>query len=229
MQAPRDAPLAAEGGQPAGELDRCLVVEGDAPAGIGGVDGGRQRLEQAAVPLLALAQRLLAPLELGDVLEAINAADDLAGAVEQRVNIGEDGGAAAVGPLDDDFAVPHRQTGAQHLGHRRFGRRQRRATGAIGLVAAAIALPALAERASPQLGGAAIVLHDDAVAVARVNANGQPVEKAVPRLERLLQRERDHRQRCGLTPIGGIAHEPISSEQEPNYRHSRHSAIPLIG
>ena len=47
IKAPRAAPFAlADGWAASPECSRCLVVEGNSPSGVGGIDGGGQRLQQ---------------------------------------------------------------------------------------------------------------------------------------------------------------------------------------
>jgi hypothetical protein len=43
------------------ERCRCLIVVGDPPGGIGGIDGGRQCIEQLTKPAFALAQSRMGP------------------------------------------------------------------------------------------------------------------------------------------------------------------------
>jgi hypothetical protein len=119
------------------EVGGSPVVERDAACGVGRVDGRGQRLEQLAEEPLALAQRLLRPFALGDVLKAVHAADDLAVGAEERIEVGEDGDARTIGTLDDDLPVADRLARAQQLGHRRLGQGQRLAVGSVRLVSPA--------------------------------------------------------------------------------------------
>ena len=91
--------------------------------------------------------------------------------VEQRIDIRENEQALPVGPFDDDLSVPHRPAGAQNLCHRSLGGVERRAVGLEGTVGAAEAeLRVSGDRCvAPQLGGAPIILDEDAFAVTGVD------------------------------------------------------------
>jgi len=88
--------IVADDRMPTAKLSGSLVAEGDAAVGVGRVDGCGESLEQIAVPSFALLQALLGSFARGDVLEAIDAANELAGLVAQRVEIGENGEPAAI-------------------------------------------------------------------------------------------------------------------------------------
>jgi hypothetical protein len=60
------------------QLGRGLVVEGDPAGGIGGVARGGQRLKKVVETALAVDSRRFGRLQGGDVLEAVDAADEVA-------------------------------------------------------------------------------------------------------------------------------------------------------
>lgn len=180
METPSDAPLVgADQRLGAGQLDRGLIIEGDAPVGIGGVDRRGERIEQLAVPALALDQQGFRPLRLGNIMKARHAAEQRALRVEQRIDIGADE-SFAVGSLDDEFASAHRLTAAQHLVHRTVPRR-----GFLGGDGPADVVEAhrasVCRRVSPQqFCCAPIAVDDSALNIAGTHPNRQRVKRAIP-------------------------------------------------
>src|SRR5262249_59700720 len=73
---------------------------------VGDADGGV--LERAAEPLLALAQRFLGPLALGDIFKNVDRPRAPSLLVVQRIDAHAHDDAGAVRPLDDDFRVARR-------------------------------------------------------------------------------------------------------------------------
>ena len=152
------------------------------------VDGGRQRIEQAAIPGLARLEAFLCGLALADVLEAVHAADEASLVIEQRIEIGKDGDARAVRPLEDQLPVANGLAGGEQFCHRRGFRRKLRAIGGEGLGSAAQADLPIADigGSAPDLRGVAIILNEAAFRVAGIDADRQPLEKPVPREKRPL-------------------------------------------
>ena len=158
---------------------------------------------------LARLEAFLCGLALADVLEAVHAADEASLVVEQRIEIGKDGDARAVRPLEDELTVANGLAGGEQFCHRRGFRRKLPAIGGEGPGSAAQADLPIADigGSAPDLRGVAIILNEAAFRVAGIDADRQPLEKPVPRKKRPLQGLRHGRQRGDAAAIAhGIQH-----------------------
>ena len=91
---------------------------GALPGRVGADPRGFRAFEMHAGLRLALAQRFLRLLALGDVVKAIDCSRDFSSFVLQRTDIHDDGNPRAVGPLDEHFRVTRgRYFARDHLGH----------------------------------------------------------------------------------------------------------------
>ncbi len=187
---PGDAPaIAAENRFGAGQLRRGAVVEGDPALGVGRVDGGRQGVEQLARPPLMGLQILGGAPERSDVLQAPKAADDLAGPIEQGVDVGDDSAARSVGALDDHLVITDRRSRPEDLSHRGVLGGQRRTVRRIDPERSAVAEAGVPDGGNgiPELRRATIELDQDAVVVTGIDGDGELLEQTIPGVQRLLQ------------------------------------------
>ena len=177
------------------------LVDAHEPAlGVELDDADRGMLVGRGPALLLLAQIVLAAVEridhalaLGDVLEAVDGADQLALRIEQRIDVEQHDDLLAVGALDRHLLVADRPAGLQHLGE--LGARQLLALAAEELALRGELVVGLARlrRAAPELHGALVVLHDPAGGVADAGRDRQQFEDFVGGPQRLFQRQRKHR------------------------------------
>ncbi len=201
--------LLADRGREAPEPLRRLVVVEKLAVRVGGVDRGGQRFHHMARDAAALAHPVLHPDTFADVLEAVDAADQMALLVEQGIDIGEDGEPGAVRPLDRQFAVAHGLAAGQHLRHRGFLRSELPAVTADGPRSGTIPIGRLTQgrRATPQFHGPAVELHQQAVAVAGVDADREVLDQRGRRTHDAFQRQgRDGGAPAARTRIGRIGH-----------------------
>ena len=102
-----------------GECDSGRVEMREPPLGVGRVDRHREGIDHLTEASLALAREPLGLPALGDIVEAIDGADDLPAFVFQRLWVGNDIPSCAVGSLDDNFRVVRIEGFAtQHARHR---------------------------------------------------------------------------------------------------------------
>ena len=127
--------------------------------------------DEVAQHLLGGPQRFVGLLALGDILKAIDRADDVAIAVLEGFDVDERDAAHAARPLDMDFLLAQGNAGTQHLGHRAFMVRQQAAVGPEHFIGAAIPFVGIAKlgRPAPQFGGAAVIAKHQPLAVANID------------------------------------------------------------
>jgi hypothetical protein len=154
----------------------------------------------------------LGSLTRGDVLEAVHPADESAGFVAQRVEIGENGETASVWALDHELAVADRAASLEQLGHRSFLERKRFSVGPIGFECSGETMFSIADNQglAPELGGAIVVLDEITFGITDADADGKPFEEAVARFEGVLQGAGDdrlwrsavpRRRACHISPL----------------------------
>jgi len=145
--------------------------------------------------LLALLQPSLGSLTRGDVLEAIHPADESAGFIAQRVEIGENGETASVWALDHELAVADRAASLEQLGHRSFVEPKRFSVGPIGFECPRETMFSIGDNRglAPELGGAIVVLDEITFGITDADADGKPLKEAVAQLKGVLQGAGDDR------------------------------------
>jgi hypothetical protein len=152
--------------------ERPVIAQAEAPALL------LQHLPAARRGGLAAGQFACA-LAVGGVVEAIDGADDVAGAVLDRLDMQHHGRARAVRPLDHALRPMYRGAGLEDVGHRRRFAGDPPAV-EVPPVRAAEALAVIADTrgAAPQLGGLAVEPEDAPAGIAGVGSDGQDLQDA---------------------------------------------------
>src|SRR6185312_14249517 len=121
-------------------------------------------------------------LALGDVDQHVHRTGELAGFIEQRRRIGNEGHARAVRPLASRFHAAHRSLLLEADRHRALVVAQRRAVGPIELPRAAPLAGAQHRAVAPQFRGGFVVVGDAPGGVGGVDGGGQGIEQPVEAL-----------------------------------------------
>ena len=183
----------------------------DRALGVEEADDVRGVLDQEAEPLLALAQRLLGPLALGDIFKNVDRPRASSLVVVQRFDVHAHDDACAVRLLDDDFRVSRRPAIANAGRYGRSIVRQRRPVHLPQPYRSAESLIIHAEPrlAAPQLGGAPVVEGDPAFGITGVNSGGHERDQLPHSLLALAQRL------LGPLALGDVFREPGNARDVP--------------
>jgi hypothetical protein len=171
----------------------------------GGVLVGRVPALLLLAQLLALALDLHRhALALGDVLDAVDRADDTTLSIAQRLDVEQHHDPGAVRPLDHDLGVADRLARLQHASHR--GLLQDLAIGVVEPRRGGELLVGFAGRgfAAPDFRRAPVVLDDPRLGIADPGRHRQKLEDPAGFGHRAIERS-DKRRRLGLGHIAAHA------------------------
>ena len=135
-----------------------------------------------------LETQIRRPPAFGDIVEAVDRADDSASAILEGVDIGQNCDARAARSFEDDLPIAHRQAGAQDFSHWRIGARKRSAVEAVHANEAEESFVRFTGfgGAAPELGGAAIVAKDKAVLIANIDGGRKQIPKRFGQPKQML-------------------------------------------
>jgi len=115
--------------------------------------GGLNECQQILRTMIHLVREYLCvffgPLALGNILEAVHGADDVSSAIPEGIDVNKRNAAHTIRPLNVNFLLAHRNTGAQHIGHGALMMREQTAVGAVHSIRSAKSFIGIAKRRRP--------------------------------------------------------------------------------